>query len=50
MRCLLILAASFLCASAQAAGIGLRAGTTGLGVDFGWALPYARRAAGLVRP
>lgn len=38
MRCLLILAASFLCASAQAAGIGLRAGTTGLGVDFGWGL------------
>lgn len=38
MRSLLILAASFLCASAQAAGIGLRAGTTGLGVDFGWGL------------
>jgi hypothetical protein len=38
MRSLLILAAAFLCSTAQAAGIGLRAGTTGFGVDFGWGI------------
>lgn len=38
MRSLLILAAALLCSSAQAAGIGLRAGTTGIGADFGWGI------------
>src|SRR5688572_22242523 len=38
MRSFLILALAFLCSSAQAAGLGLRAGTTGLGVDFGWGI------------
>src|SRR5688572_21501002 len=39
MRSFLIVAAAFLCTStAQAAGIGVRAGTTGLGVDFGWGI------------
>jgi len=38
MRSFLILAAAFLCSTAQAAGIGLRAGTTGIGADFGWGI------------
>jgi hypothetical protein len=39
LREVLLLAASFCTAcSAQAAGIGVRAGTTGVGVDFGWSL------------
>lgn len=39
IREILLLAAIFCAAcSAQAAGIGVRAGTTGVGVDFGWSL------------
>ena len=38
MRSFLILAAVLLSSSAQAAGLGLRAGTTGLGVDFGFGI------------
>ncbi len=35
-RAVLILALAAAAGSAQAAGIGVRAGTTGLGADFGW--------------
>lgn len=38
MRSFLILAAALFCTTAQAAGIGLRAGTTGIGADFGWGI------------
>lgn len=38
MRTLLILLTALFCATAQAAGVGLRAGTTGLGADYGWGM------------
>lgn len=37
MRFLLALIFSAACGLAGAAGIGLRAGSTGIGADFGWA-------------
>lgn len=37
-RSVLVLALAFAAGSAQAAGIGLRAGTTGLGADFGFGI------------
>jgi hypothetical protein len=38
MRVIVAVIISLACGLAQAAGIGLRAGTTGLGADFGWGI------------
>jgi hypothetical protein len=38
MRTLLLLLTAFFCTTAHSAGIGVRAGTTGLGADFGWGI------------